>query len=88
MVPPRLTVVTLGARDLASLRGFYKRLGWRCAIELDDLAAFELEGAVLCLYPIELLAVDGRVEAAPPAEGLSLSLAINVAERREVDEAL
>jgi uncharacterized protein len=88
LVPPLLTVVTLGARDLGSLRGFYKRLGWRCAIELEDFAAFELEGAVLCLYPVDLLAVDGRVDPAPPAEGIGFSLAINVMARRDVDETL
>jgi hypothetical protein len=28
MVPARLNVVTLGARDLARLRSFYSALGW------------------------------------------------------------
>ena len=29
MIPARLTVVTLGARDLPSLRAFYEAMGWR-----------------------------------------------------------
>jgi catechol 2,3-dioxygenase-like lactoylglutathione lyase family enzyme len=28
MIPPRLNVVTLGARNLPRLRAFYEALGW------------------------------------------------------------
>jgi catechol 2,3-dioxygenase-like lactoylglutathione lyase family enzyme len=88
MVPARLTVVTLGARDLPSLREFYTRLGWPLAIEMDGFAVFGLHGAVLALFPLDELAADGHVEAAAPAEGIAASLAINVDERDEVDAAL
>jgi len=88
MVPARLTVVTLGARDLPSLREFYTRLGWPLAIEMDGFAVFGLHGAVLALFPLDELAADGHVEAAAPAEGIAASLAINVDERDEVDTAL
>jgi catechol 2,3-dioxygenase-like lactoylglutathione lyase family enzyme len=90
IVPARLTVVTLGVRDLARMRDFYKGLGWKVAFEVDDdVTAFELLGAVLCLFPIDMLAADGRVTAATFGEGMrGLSLAINVDERDEVDEAI
>jgi len=88
MVPARLTVVTIGARDIASLREFYARLGWEQVIELDDLATFQLRGALLCLFPLDQLADDGRVEPASPHAGIAASLAINVDRRDEVDEAL
>ncbi len=88
MVPARLTVVTLGARDLASLSRFYVALGWELLIELDDLAVFGLRGAVLSLFPIEQLAEDGRVGAAGQSADIAVSLAINVDERDAVDAAL
>ncbi|MEX2252804.1 MAG: VOC family protein [Thermoleophilaceae bacterium] len=89
MIPGRLTVVTIGVRDLASLREFYKRLGWEAVIELeDDVTVFGLRGAILALFPIDQLADDGRVEAAAPTGGIAASLAVNVDERDQVDEAL
>jgi uncharacterized protein len=89
MVPARLTVVTIGARDLPSLREFYKRLGWEPVIELeDDVTVFGMRGAVLALFGLDNLAEDGRVEAASPEAGIAASLAINVDERDQVDEAL
>jgi uncharacterized protein len=69
MVPARLTVVTLGARDLARLRSFYSALGWEVAIEADDFCAFQLRGALLALFPREKLAADGQARAAAPAPG-------------------
>lgn len=47
MVPARLTVVTIGARDLGRLRKFYVELGWEVAIEAEDFCAFQLRGALL-----------------------------------------
>lgn len=89
MVPARLTVVTLGARDLQQLRGFYLRLGWALAIDLDDFAAFETSGAVLTLFPLESLAADANVPAAPAPPGIrGFSLAINVDEPEQVDETI
>ena len=89
MVPARLTVVTLGARDLDSLRDFYKRLGWKAVFEVEgDVTVFGLRGAVLALFPLPSLAEDGQVEAAAPQAGIAASLAINVDERDEVDAAL
>ena len=89
LIPARLSVVTLGARDLASLRAFYAGLGWPLAIELEDFAAFELNGAVLALYPLELLADDARARAAVPERGLrGFSLAVNVDERGDVDDVI
>jgi uncharacterized protein len=89
MVPARLTVVTLGARDLDRLREFYRALGWSPALELDDFAAFELRGAVLALFPLEKLAADGRAEAAAPERGMrGFSLAIDVDRPEQVDEVI
>jgi uncharacterized protein len=88
VIPAKLTVVTLGARDLDRLRRFYRDLGWNTAVSLDDFAAFEMRGAVLALFPVDRLAADGRVEPAPPERGIGFSLAINVDRRDQVDEVI
>ena len=89
MVPARLTVVTLGAFDLARLRSFYSALGWEVAIEAEDFCAFQLRGALLALFPREKLAADGQARAAAPARGMrGFSLGINVDRPEQVDEAI
>jgi uncharacterized protein len=90
MLPTRITVLTIAARDLPRLRAFYAALGWEVAIELEDLAAFRLRGAVLTLYPLDSLAADARLEASPPGErGLrGFNPAVNVDEIEQVDAAI
>ncbi len=89
MVPARLTVVTLGARDLGRLRSFYWALGWQVAIEAEDFCAFQLRGALLALFPLEKLAADGQTRAAAPARGMrGFSLGIKVDRPEQVDEAI
>ena len=89
MIPPRLNVVTLGARDVPALRAFYERLGWTTNSTGDDFASFPLGGAVLCLYDVRKLAEEAGVE--PPAEPAGFkgfSLSINVEEKEQVPAAL
>jgi catechol 2,3-dioxygenase-like lactoylglutathione lyase family enzyme len=89
MVPARLSVVTLGARDLARLRSFYCALGWEVAIDAEDFCAFQLRGALLALFPLEKLAADGQAQAAAHARGMrGFSLGINVDRPEQVDEAI
>ena len=89
MVPARLNVVTLGARDLARLRNFYAALGWEVTIEAEDFCAFQLRGALLALFPWDKLAADGQAEAAAPAQGMrGFSLGINVDRPEQVDETI
>jgi catechol 2,3-dioxygenase-like lactoylglutathione lyase family enzyme len=89
VVPARVSAITLGARDLDSLRDFYRGLGWTAAIELDDFAAFETEGAVVTLYPLENLARDAKLEPAAAGSGMqSINLAINVDHPEQVDETI
>jgi uncharacterized protein len=89
MVPARLNVVTLGARDLGRLRNFYTALGWEVAIEAEDFCAFQLRGALLALFPSDKLAADGQAVAAAPAQGMrGFSLGINVDRPEQVDETI
>lgn len=53
---PRLDVVILGVRDLATVRSFYEKLGWRYRPRDGIFARFELGGAALTLFPLDALA--------------------------------
>jgi uncharacterized protein len=89
MIPARLTVVTLGVRDMAKLRAFYEALGWGSrAGSNDDFTAFVLGGVVLALYPRELLQAEAAsdVPARPDASWSGITLALNVDTREQVDE--
>ena len=75
---PKLSVVTLGVRDLARARRFYEALGWSCGDpELgSDVCFFRLEGVVLALYGWDDLADDARlpkVEGRPGFRGIALA---------------
>ena len=89
MVPARITVVTLGARDHPRLREFYAGLGWEAAIELEGFAAFRTHGAVLALFDgTELAGESGRPAPEPGQGGRGFSLAINVDRAEEVDATI
>ncbi|HXN60117.1 MAG TPA: VOC family protein [Acidimicrobiales bacterium] len=83
MIPARLTVVTLAARDLPALRRFYRGLGWPEVAGSDDAwCAFVLGGVVLALYPQG--ALDDEAGAAGGGPG-GFTLALNVDTPDEVD---
>jgi uncharacterized protein len=87
-VPARITVITLGAHDLPALRSFYEALGWELVIPGDEFCGFATRGAVLTLFPRAELAKDAHTTEAPPNQGIAMSIAINVDEREQVDEAI
>ena len=87
-VPARITVITLGAHDLPALRDFYEKLGWELAIPGDEFCGFATRGAMLTIFPRAELAKDGHTTEAPPNQGVAMSIAINVDERDQVDEAI
>jgi len=62
---PLANVITLGVKDLARLRNFYRRLGWSQVADQDDFTAFELRGSVLALFPVDKLGADGGAEPEP-----------------------
>ncbi|MEU7926891.1 VOC family protein [Micromonospora sp. NPDC049107] len=88
-IPPRLSVITLGARDLGRLRSFYRSLGWPELPASDDgWSAFLLGGVLLALYPLPELAAEAAPGVADPAGGWSgVTLACNVDDRAGVDAA-
>jgi catechol 2,3-dioxygenase-like lactoylglutathione lyase family enzyme len=88
-IPARLTIVTIGARDVAALASFYDALGWqRGASSGDDYVIYKLAGAALALYPRETLAEDAHVEGGPAADYRGVTFAINVERKEQVDEGI
>ena len=89
-IPSRLSVVTIGARDVQALKAFYQRLGWQTTSTADDFAAFPLGGAVLCLYDLAHLTAEAKLPPAEAADGSfkGFTLAINVDREEQVAEVL
>ena len=87
-VPARLTAVTLGARDLPTLRQFYRGLRWQENPQSDDSwAAFLLGGVLLTLYPLDDLAAEAAPDLPLPSGWSGVTLACNVDSAEQVDTA-
>jgi predicted lactoylglutathione lyase len=84
----RISIITLGVRDLKRSREFYERLGWRSSMaSTEDIVFFQAGAMALALYPRHALAEDANV--APEGSGFAaVSLAYNVRSRAEVDVVL
>jgi catechol 2,3-dioxygenase-like lactoylglutathione lyase family enzyme len=83
---PRISLVTLGVRNLPrSIRFYRDAIGWKTdAKETDPVAFFQLQGIVLGLFGARDLANDARVSAR--AGGFrGVTLAHNVRSRKAVD---
>jgi catechol 2,3-dioxygenase-like lactoylglutathione lyase family enzyme len=85
---PRISMITLGVRDLAASIAFYEQgLGLPRMESPPGVAFFTLDGTWLGLYGREALAEDATV----PAQGsgfAGVALAHNVASEAEVDAVL
>jgi predicted lactoylglutathione lyase len=61
----RVSLVTLGVRDLARARAFYEALGWTTGAQpADDVAFFQAGGMIVALWGRDQLAEDSGVEDA------------------------
>jgi len=86
-VEQRLSLVTLGVRDLARARAFYEAIGWvtRAAPD-DDVVFFQCGGTVVALWDRARLAEDSGTDDAGGWGGVTL--AHNVRSPEEVDRAI
>src|SRR5918999_5499522 len=70
----RVSLATLGVRDLARARAFYEGLGWTTrAAPGDDVVFFQAGGMVLALWGRGELAEDSGVEDAGGWGGVTLA---------------
>jgi catechol 2,3-dioxygenase-like lactoylglutathione lyase family enzyme len=85
---PRISMITLGVRDLAvSVKFYEKGLGFPRMESSPEVAFFTLNGTWLGLYGREALAEDANVSADGQGFG-SFTLAHNVQSDAEVDEVM
>lgn len=89
----RLTMVTLGVRDLARSRRFYEEgLGWTLGGGVEgNVAFYQLGGILLGLYGLEALAEDAQLalpDLQPARNFGGITLAYNVRDRAAVDATL
>jgi catechol 2,3-dioxygenase-like lactoylglutathione lyase family enzyme len=87
-IPARLSIVTLGARDMGVLRSFYHALGWPELKGGDDTwTGFMLGGVLLALFPIRDLTAEAAPGSADPGGWSGVTLACTVDTRDEVETA-
>jgi catechol 2,3-dioxygenase-like lactoylglutathione lyase family enzyme len=83
----RVSLVTLGVRDLARSRAFYEALGWSTTADPDDdVVFFQAGGMVLALWDRGELARDSGVDDGGGWGGVTL--AHNVRSPAAVDAVL
>ena len=83
----RVSLITLGVRDLARARAFYEALGWTTgAAPEDDVVFFQAGGMIVALWSREQLAEDTGVEDAGGWGGITP--AYNARSPDEVDAVL
>jgi uncharacterized protein len=83
----RLSLVTLGVRDLARARAFYEALGWTTgAAPTDDVVFFQAGGMIVALWGREQLEEDSGVEDSGGWGGVTL--AYNTRSPAEVDAVI
>ncbi len=83
----RLSLITLGVRDLHRARTFYQALGWRSGAGADDdVVFFQMPGMIVALWDRGRLADDSGVEDAGGWGGVTL--AFNTRDQAEVDAVM
>ena len=83
----RVSLITLGVRDLGRARAFYEGLGWTTRAEPDDdVVFFQAGGMVVALWGRDQLAEDSGVEDGGGWGGVTL--AYNTRSPAEVDAVI
>ena len=83
----RVSLITLGVRDLGRARAFYEALGWTTgAAPADDVVFFQAGGMIVALWGRDQLAEDTGVEDSGGWGGITP--AYNARSPEEVDKVL
>jgi predicted lactoylglutathione lyase len=83
----RVSLITLGARDVPAARRFYEQLGWR-GQEVEETVFFQAGGQVVVLWDRGKLAADAGVDDDCECSFSGIALAHNVRSAGEVDEVV
>jgi len=90
-ISPRLTVTTLGVRDMARAIAFYDRLGLKRRMKAtgERVAFFQAGAVIIALYSAEALAEEAGLDPEPAAAGFrGVTLAWNCNSPEEVEVSL
>src|SRR5690242_4230982 len=87
---PAISLVTLGVRDVPASTAFYQALGFPLSSSSvpGEVSFFRTTGGLLGLYGADDLADDAQLPRSAASGFRGVSLAINVADRDAVDEAI
>jgi predicted lactoylglutathione lyase len=82
----RVSLITLGVKDVAAARTFYERLGWQVGLDVEETVFFQTGASIVALWGRDKLAADSGVTDGGSWGGITL--AHNVASREEVDRVI
>lgn len=85
MKPNRVTLITLGARDVAKARDYYVALGWEIEADMGHTVFFGMDGMKFGLFSLEGLAAETGRQIETLQTGAQ-TLAQNFNDPAEVDE--
>ncbi|MCH2163380.1 MAG: VOC family protein [Marinovum sp.] len=83
----RISLITLGCRDVALCAGFYEALRWKRVETQDGVVAFDLIGQTLGLYPLDKLAEDIGLPMEALGHG-AMTIGHNLRDRPAVDDLM
>jgi hypothetical protein len=89
-VPARVSLITLGVKDVTRSTRFYQGLGWplSSASVPGEVSFFQTAGGLLAIWGRQALADDAAVDVDSGRLHSGSSLAINLESREDVDAAL
>lgn len=89
MIPARVSIVFLSAKDMSCMRAFFRQLGWKeQSSSSDNHAMFYTGGAVLGLFPEESLKEEANLSDGDGSRAVpGFTLAINLESKEAVDSA-
>lgn len=83
----RVSLITLGVKDVETLSAFYDALGWERVETQDGVVAYDLIGQTLGLYPLDALAKDIGIPVDQLGHGAA-TLGCNVSQKEHVAQVL
>ncbi len=83
----RISLITLGVRDMERAAAFLDALGWVRVEAQDGVIAYDLLGQTLGLYPLDKLADDIGIDVAQLGRG-AMTLGYNARDRAGVDDVI
>ncbi|BAV04672.1 hypothetical protein SAMN05421788_111131 [Filimonas lacunae] len=85
MLPQAISYITIGVKNLEAMKHFYMYLfGWTPMKDTPEMVFFAMNGCVLALYPVQLLAAEIGEEGMVMGKS-KVTLAVNMANRQQVD---